>query len=120
MRSAPVQKLGAMVTRRANELFTPVSEVVSSTDLITAQAATRSAEERQIPLERTPVRDIMTPKPLIIVPTAELQAAARPMLYAEVPRPFVEEKSALGGRHLTHRHRSLGRDREDRMNGRGA
>ena len=34
-----------------------------ATDLITAQAETRSAEERQILLEHTPVREIMTPRP---------------------------------------------------------
>ena len=36
--------------------------VVSSTDLISAQAETQSAEERQILLKQTPVRDIMTPE----------------------------------------------------------
>jgi CBS domain-containing protein len=51
--------------------------VVSSTDLIGAQAETRSAEERQILLEQTPVRDIMTPKPLMIESTADVQEAAR-------------------------------------------
>ena len=71
--------------------------VVSSTDLINAQAETRSAEERQILLEQTPVRDIMTPKPFLIESTAEVQEAARHMLYAEVRRLFVEENGALVG-----------------------
>jgi CBS domain-containing protein len=71
--------------------------VVSSTDLIDAQAETRSAEERQILLEQTPVRDIMTPKPLMIESTAEVQEAARHMLYAEVRRLFVEENGVLVG-----------------------
>jgi CBS domain-containing protein len=44
--------------------------VVSSTDLIVAQAETRSAAECEILLEQTPVRDIMTPKPLMIEFTA--------------------------------------------------
>ncbi len=71
--------------------------VVSSTDLITAQAETRSAEERQILLEHTPVREIMTPRPLMIESTAELREAARHMLYAEVRRLFVEENGVLVG-----------------------
>ena len=58
--------------------------VASSTDLIAAQAETRSAAEREILLEQTPVRDIMTPKPLMIDSTAEVQEAARQMLYAEM------------------------------------
>jgi CBS domain-containing protein len=71
--------------------------VVSSTDLIDAQAETRSAEERQILLEQTPVRDIMTSKPLMIESTADVQEAARHMLYAEVRRLFVEENGVLVG-----------------------
>jgi CBS domain-containing protein len=71
--------------------------VVSSTDLIAAQAKTRSAAERQILLEQTPVSDIMTPKPLMIESTAEVQEAARHMLYAEVRRLFVEECGVLVG-----------------------
>ena len=71
--------------------------VVSSTDLIAAQAETRSAAEREILLEQTPVRDIMTPKPLMIESTAQVQEAARHMLYAEVRRLFVEEDGVLVG-----------------------
>jgi CBS domain-containing protein len=71
--------------------------VVSSTDLISAQAETQSAEERQILLEQTPVRDIMTSRPLMIESTAEVHEAARHMLYAEVRRLFVEENGALVG-----------------------
>ena len=71
--------------------------VVSSTDLIDAQAETRSAEERQVLLEHTPVRDIMTPRPLMIESTAEVQEAARHMLYTEVRRLFVEEDGVLVG-----------------------
>jgi CBS domain-containing protein len=71
--------------------------VVSSTDLIGAQAETRSAAEREILLEQTPVRDIMTPKPLMIESTAQLHEAARHMLYADVRRLFVEEHGILVG-----------------------
>jgi CBS domain-containing protein len=71
--------------------------VVSSTDLITAQARARTAQGRQILLEQTQVRDLMTPKPLTIESTAEVQEAARCMLYAEVPRLFVEQGGVLVG-----------------------
>jgi CBS domain-containing protein len=71
--------------------------VVSSTDLIAAQAETRSAQERHILLEQTSVQDLMTRNPLMIESTAEVQEAARHMLYAEVRRLFVEEEGALVG-----------------------
>jgi CBS domain-containing protein len=71
--------------------------VVSSTDLIAAQAETRSTRERRILLEQTSVRDLMTPRPLMIESTAEVQEAARHMLYAEVRRLFVEDEGALAG-----------------------
>ena len=71
--------------------------VVSSTDLITAQSRARTAQGRQILLEQTQVRDLMTPKPLMIESTAEAQEAARRMLYAEVPQLFVEENGVLVG-----------------------
>jgi len=71
--------------------------VVSSTDLIAAQAETRSAAERDILLEHTSVRDIMTPKPLMIASTADVREAARHMLYAEVRRLFVEDDGTLVG-----------------------
>jgi CBS domain-containing protein len=71
--------------------------VVTATDLITAQAETRSTQERQILLEQTSMRDLMTPRPLMIESTAEVREAARHMLYAEVRRLFVEEEGALVG-----------------------
>ena len=71
--------------------------VVSSTDLIAAQAETRSAAKRDILLDNTPVRDIMTPKPFVIESTAEVREAAQHMLYAEVRRLFVEDDGALVG-----------------------
>jgi predicted transcriptional regulator len=39
----------------------------------------------------------MTPKPLMIESTADVQEAARHMLYAEVRRLFVEENGVLVG-----------------------
>jgi CBS domain-containing protein len=71
--------------------------VVSATDLIAAQAETRSTQERHILLEQTSVRDLMTRKPLMIESTAEVPEAARHMLDADVRRLFVEEGGALVG-----------------------
>jgi Predicted transcriptional regulator, contains C-terminal CBS domains len=71
--------------------------VVSSTDIIGAQAETHSPEEQRILLEDTRVQDIMTPRPLLIEPDADVAEAARHMLYAEVHRLFVEDKGVLVG-----------------------
>jgi CBS domain-containing protein len=71
--------------------------VVSSTDVISAHAETRNPEDRRILLEETRVQDIMTPRPLMIEPTAEVAEAARHMLYADVSRLFVEENGVLVG-----------------------
>ena len=71
--------------------------VVSSTDLIAAQAETRSNQERQILLEQTAAGDLMTRRPLMIESTAEVHEAARHMLYADVRRLFVEEEGVLVG-----------------------
>jgi CBS domain-containing protein len=71
--------------------------VVSSTDVIGAQAETMSGEERRVLLEETRVQDIMTPRPLTIEPTADVAEAARHMLYAEVRRLFVEDNGMLVG-----------------------
>jgi predicted transcriptional regulator len=71
--------------------------VVSSTDLIAVQPGMRCAAEREILMEPTPVRDIMTPKPLMIESTTQVHEAARHMLYAEVRRLFVEEHGVLVG-----------------------
>jgi CBS domain-containing protein len=70
--------------------------VVSTTDLIAAQAETGSAQERRI-LEQTSVQDLMTRKPLTIEPGADLRQAAQQMLYADVRRLLVEDEGALVG-----------------------
>jgi CBS domain-containing protein len=64
--------------------------VISSTDLIAAQAEARTDDQRHL-LEQTSVQDLMTKKPLTIESGAELREAARHMLYADVRRLFVEE-----------------------------
>jgi predicted transcriptional regulator len=71
--------------------------VVSSTDLITAQSRARTAQERRLLLEQTQVRDLMTPKPFAIESTADVQEAARHILYGEVGRLLVEDGGVLVG-----------------------
>lgn len=71
--------------------------VVSSTDVIAAQAEAGGPAEQQVLLEKTPVREIMTPRPLTIAPTADVREAARHMLYADVRRLFVEDEGKLVG-----------------------
>jgi CBS domain-containing protein len=71
--------------------------VISSTDLIAAQAETRSDDERQELLERTTVREIMTPTAFTIAANARLRDAAQHMLYGDVRRLFVEEDGVLVG-----------------------
>jgi CBS domain-containing protein len=43
------------------------------------------------------VRDIMTPKPHVIEPEADVREAAQRMLYTEVRRLFVEDDGRLVG-----------------------
>jgi len=68
--------------------------VVSATDILEAEA---EREGGVAVLKSTLVEDIMTPKPLLIAPTATVREAAQQMLYAEVHRLFVEENGALVG-----------------------
>ncbi len=90
--------------------------VVSTTDLISAQSETRSAEERQILLEQTPVRDIMTPKPFMIEPTAEVPEAARHMLTRKCVGSLSKETGFWWA--SSHRLTSSARsDREDCVSG---
>lgn len=70
--------------------------VVSSTDVIAAQAGAGSPAKQQT-LLKTPVQEIMTPRPLMISPTADVREAARHMLYADVRRLFVEDEGKLVG-----------------------
>lgn len=55
------------------------------------------AEAENTDLAETLVRDIMTPRPLMIAPDEDVREAARQMLYAEVHRLFVELDGKLVG-----------------------
>ena len=71
--------------------------VVSTSDVLQALAEAPSPEARERVFEDTPVREIMTPRPLTVAPAADLMEAARQMLFLEVHRLFVEDEGRLAG-----------------------
>ena len=71
--------------------------VLSTTDVLTAEAEADDAASRRSLLERTAVRDIMTPRPFTVAPDEDVCEAARQMLYADVHRLFVAEGEQLVG-----------------------
>jgi chloride channel protein, CIC family len=71
--------------------------VLSTTDVLTAEAETEGSAARQVLFENTAVQDIMTPRPYTIAPDADIREAARQMLYAEVHRLFVAEGDQVVG-----------------------
>jgi len=71
--------------------------VLTTTDVLEAAAECETADERERLFERTPVRDVMTPRPLTIGPEADIADASRQMLYLEVHRLFVEDDGRLAG-----------------------
>ena len=71
--------------------------VLSTTDLLTAEAETGDAAARQSLWENTPVQELMTPRPFTIAPDEDVREAARQMLYADVHRLFVAEGDQVIG-----------------------
>lgn len=71
--------------------------VLSTTDVLTAEAEADDDAARRSLLERTAVRDIMTPRPFTVAPDEDVCEAARQMLYADVHRLFVAEGEQLVG-----------------------
>lgn len=71
--------------------------IVSSTDVLTAEAEADDESAREILLEESTARDIMTAQPYTIAPDADVREAARQMLYADVHRLFVVEGNSLVG-----------------------
>ena len=71
--------------------------VISSTDILTSEADARDAVEREALFEQMVVRDIMTPRPLTVLPDAGVREAAQQMLYAEIHRLFVTSDHRLVG-----------------------
>jgi CIC family chloride channel protein len=71
--------------------------VLSTTDVLAAEAEAEDSVTRQTLLEQTAVRDIMTPRPFTIAPGEDVREAARQMLYADVHRLFVAEGDKVVG-----------------------
>jgi predicted transcriptional regulator len=71
--------------------------VLSTTDVLTAEAEADDPASRQALFENTEVREIMTPRPFIIAPGEDIREAARRMLYADVHRLFVAEGDQVLG-----------------------
>jgi CIC family chloride channel protein len=71
--------------------------VLSTTDVLTAEAEAGDPTARQTLLENTSVRDIMTPRPFTVAPSEDVREAARQMLYADVHRLFVAEGDKVVG-----------------------
>jgi CIC family chloride channel protein len=71
--------------------------VLSTTDLLTAEAETDDASARTLLWQNTPVRELMTPRPFTVAPDEDVREAARQMLYAEVHRLFVADGDQVIG-----------------------
>lgn len=71
--------------------------VLSTSDILTAIAEAEGAAERGRLFGETLVRDLMTPRTITIEPDADVEEAARQMLYLEVHRLFVTEAGKLVG-----------------------
>jgi CBS domain-containing protein len=71
--------------------------VISSSDVLIAEAEADSPGDRVLLLEEALASDLMTPRPITIPADAPARQAAQEMLYAEVHRLFVEEEGRLVG-----------------------
>jgi CBS domain-containing protein len=71
--------------------------VITSTDILQAEAEQEDARARNQLFVNTTVRDLMTTTPQLIAPDDDVRDAARNMLYADVRRLFVAEKGKLVG-----------------------
>jgi CBS domain-containing protein len=63
--------------------------VISATDILALEEESESRKARAAVLQKTTVRDLMTPQPLTTSPDAEVKDAARRMLDTDVHRLFV-------------------------------
>lgn len=71
--------------------------VLSVSDILTAEAEADDEVAREALFNRTPVRDLMSIRPLMVAPEAEVREAAQQMLYAEVHRLFVASDERVVG-----------------------
>ena len=81
------------VTDRAGRMV----GVVSSTDILVAEAEAGDDAAREELFAATSVRDIMTARPLTVSPGAGIREAAQQMLYADVHRLFVTDGERVVG-----------------------
>jgi CBS domain-containing protein len=71
--------------------------VLSTSDILTAVAEADGTAERGKVFGETLVRDLMTPRVITIQPDADVEDAAKQMLYLEVHRLFVTDGGKLVG-----------------------
>lgn len=71
--------------------------VLSTTDVLEAEAECGSAEDRDRLFENTTIRELMTPNPATIGPEEDVKVAAQQMLYLDVHRLFVVDNADLVG-----------------------
>ena len=71
--------------------------VISSTDILASEEEVEGEAGRVALFEETLVRDLMTPRPVTVAPTATVKEAAQLLLYADVHRVFVMEGDRLVG-----------------------
>src|SRR5690242_10051183 len=71
--------------------------VISSTDVIAAEAEVDDDQARTSLFEHTPAREIMTSHARTIAPEADIKEAAQQMLYADVHRLLVVSDHRLVG-----------------------
>jgi CIC family chloride channel protein len=71
--------------------------VISSTDILASEEEVEGEAGRVALFEETLVRDLMTPRPVTVTPTATVKEAAQLLLYADVHRVFVLDGDRLVG-----------------------
>lgn len=71
--------------------------VLSTTDILRAEAETKGPEARSVLFDDTRVEELMSARPLTISPDVDAQEAARQLLYGDVHRLFVEVQGRLVG-----------------------
>lgn len=70
--------------------------VISTTDILQAEAEWIGPNRTDL-IENTTVSELMTPRPLMVAPSASIREVAQQMLYGEVHRLFVEEDGRMIG-----------------------
>ena len=84
---------GLPVVDRAGRLV----GVISTTDILASEEEAESPETRAALYDNTPVRDLMTPRPVTTGPSATVNEAAQILLNADVHRLFVVDGDRLVG-----------------------